>query len=425
MCEPNPKADLLGISADEFLFSSEKLSQYLFMQTSRVTILKTLLHLIFFLSGIAAVLIGQVLPILARHFSLSDLQLGYFFPAQFAGSLFGSFSTSRFARRNNYMAATMLGGLAMALGTLLLNVNSFEVCLAGFFINGIGIGLTLPAINMMIIEVNAERTGPALSILNLFWGFGAIICKPFVDLFSSASDIGLTTFVLAVPLMSASLLLRMVVGNPVGNKVHAETGIVDDRPIWSMPIAWAIAFFNFIHVGFESGMGGWLTTYTGRVGGDPTVSWLSPTLLYFSFFVLGRGVAPALFKFLDENKMLFLGLGIMLAGIILTLSAGGVFVLGIGASIAGFGTSWIFPTNVSRFSKTFGPAANRRAVPLFMAGTLGAASVTWLIGFLSEKTGDLHSGMLILVGSVVILIFLQIGLSLRGSGRMIPSLKIE
>jgi MFS transporter, FHS family, glucose/mannose:H+ symporter len=384
-------------------------------QPSRVKFLKIVLHIIFFLSGIAAVLIGQVLPILARHFALTDLQVGYFFPSQFAGSLFGTFITSRLARRNNYMAASIFGAVAMAVGVLLLNVDSFQICVAGFFINGMGIGLTLPAINMMIIEVNPLRTGPALSILNLCWGIGAIICKPFVDMFSNVDDVGLTTFILAVPLLSAAILLKLAVQKTADNVPNADAdGTEDDAPIWRMPIAWAIAFFNFVHVGFESGMGGWLTTYTDRVEGEPVIHWLSPTLLYFLFFVLGRGVAPFLFRYFNENQMLFLGLAIMLGGITLTLLADTVITLGVGAAVAGFGTSWIFPTNVSRFSKTFGPRANRRATPLFAAGTLGAAAVTWLIGYLSDKTGDLRSGMFVLGFSVVLLIFLQIALAVRG-----------
>ena len=378
----------------------------------RVRIVKVLLHLIFFLSGIAAVLIGQVLPIMAAHFTLSDLQVGYFFPSQFSGSLCGSYVTNIFGKRNNYMAASMIGSIAMAVGVLLLNGNSFELCVAGFFINGMGIGLTLPAINMMIMEVNPDRTASALSILNLCWGVGAIICKPFVDLFSTSTSLGITTFLLAVPLLAAAVLLRFASFKPRSHG-STETGSpdIDGPPIWRMPIAWAIAFFNFVHVGFESGMGGWLTTYTGRLEGEPVFQWLSPTLLYFVFFVTGRGVAPVLFRFLNENKMLFLGLGIMFAGISLILWAGTVAFLSFSAAVAGFGTSWIFPTNVSRFSKTFGPGASRRAVPLFMAGTLGAATVTWVIGYLSEKTGDLRSGMFVLVVSVSILLILQIVLS--------------
>ncbi len=376
--------------------------------------LKINLHVVFFLSGIVTVLIGQLLPSLARHFSLNDLQVSFFFPAQFAGSLFGTYLTSRFARRNNFLAATILGGVTMAGGILLMNVDVFSVCLIGFLINGIGIGMTLPSINMLVLELNPERPGSALSVLNFCWGIGAIVCKPFVDLWSTTDNIGLTTFILAIPLLIFALLLFLSAKDKNTDAPHSVEGKKgEDIPIWTMPIAWMIALFNFIHVGFESGVGGWLTTYTGRLDGQPLVHWISPTLLYFSFFVIGRGVAPALFRFLNENKILMLGLVVVLLGMILALSASTVIGLSLGASIAGFGTSWIFPTNVARFSKTFGPTATKRATPLFICGTLGAASSTWLIGFISNQTGSLYLGMYVLVIGVVLLILLQFALSLQ------------
>jgi fucose permease len=372
------------------------------------------LHVLFFLSGIVTVLIGQVLPTFARQFSLSDLQVSGFFPSQFAGSLVGTFLTSRFARRNDYRMATIIGGFAMVTGVLLMNFVSFPVVLAGFFINGIGIGMTLPSINMIVLELSAERTASSLSILNFCWGVGAIVCKPFVDLWSSLESIGPTTYILAVPILVATLLLLFdrsyVPPEQIGsNGALSETGVA----IWRQPIAWMIALFNLIHVGFESGMGGWLTTYTGRVSGEPLLYWVSPTLLYFVFFVTGRGVAPLLFRFLDESKMLLLGLFTILAGMVVVISANTVVALSIGSVIAGFGTSWIFPTNVARFSNTFGQEANRRSAPFFIAGTLGAAMSTWLIGFISEISGNLRSGMYVLLISIILLIILQIGLSLQ------------
>ena len=61
-----------------------------------------------------------------------------------------------------------------------------------------------------------------------------------------------------------------------------------------------------------------------------------------------------------------------------------------------------------------GPTATRNATPLFICGTLGSATVTWLIGFLSNKMSDLRSGMYVLAVSVVILLVLQVGLMFRG-----------
>jgi len=253
-----------------------------------------------------------------------------------------------------------------------------------------------------------------LSILNFCWGLGAILSKPFVDVFGGVETIGLTTIVLAVPLLATALPIALALKHFRQAPKH-ENGMaeVPNVRIWSMPIAWAIALFNFVHVGFESGMGGWLPTYTGRVGGISVAHWISPTLLYFSFFVLGRGVAPVFFRFLNENKMLFLGLFVVLLGMIRTVSADTIIALSIGSAIVGLGTSWIFPTNVARFSRTFGQSATRRATPLFICGTLGAAVSTWLIGFISNQTGNLRSGMYVLLISVVFLIVLQIVLGLK------------
>ncbi len=374
---------------------------------------KIVVHAIFFLSGITTVLIGQVLPVLAKHFSLSDLQVSYFFPAQFAGSLLGTLLTSIAGKRNMYFAATIAGSLLMAGGIMLMNVDIFAVCLLGFAINGMGIGLTLPAINMLILEMNPDRSGSALSVLNFCWGLGAIVCKPFVDLFGREDHLGMTTWLLAIPISIGAAALFLLGGGRRETTTDTSADDEDTTPIWRTPIAWMIAAFNFIHVGFESGIGGWLTTYTGRVPGEALTNWISPTLLYFSFFVLGRGFAPVLFRFFNEGKMLILGMLIILIGMAVILSAPTVLTLSLGATIAGFGTSWIFPTNVARFSQTFGPTASRRATPLFVFGTLGSALSTWLIGYISDKTGSLHSGMYVLLAAVMLLIILQISIGTR------------
>jgi len=386
-------------------------------RTGKSFYLKAVLHVLFFLSGIAAVFIGQVLPILGRHFALDDLGLGYFFPAQFAGSLTGTFMTGWFSRRDRLVDAVWIGSAMMAGGILTMNADSYGAVLLGFLMNGIGIGLTLPSINLLILEYNPERSAAALSVLNFCWGVGAIISKPFVDLTAGETTITVSTAVVsAAILITGSMTFVFRRPPPAG---ASETGAAfapdADPPIWTTSVAWAIAAFNFIHVGFESGMGGWLTTYTVRLDGASDIGLVSPTFLFFLFFVIGRAIAPVFFRFFDENKMLLGSLLTVLAGIIVTINANDIMVLGIGSSIAGLGTSSIFPTNVSRFYRTFGSNAMRRATPLFLCGTLGAAIVTYSIGYVSSRYDDLRSGMFILLINVVILLFIQIILTVKAA----------
>lgn len=377
--------------------------------------LNTLLCACFFLTGIATVLIGQVLPILSEKLELNDGQAGYFFIAQFAGSLIGTLASAWFARRRNFLLANFFGCVLIAAGVLLLNFESYSLCLFGFFLNGAGIGLTLPSINMLTLEINPARSAAALNILNFFWGVGAILSQPFVDVFSRGTDILIPTAALALVFIAAALIFVLMSGEIERDLRSEEENIENaDAPlIWTSPIAWMIAFFNFVHVGFESGMGGWLKTYTQRLENESTGVLISPILLYFLFFVAGRGLAPLFLRFLNENKLLLLNLLTVLFGTVIILVAQDIWFLIAGASIAGFGTSSIFPTNLSRFSKTFGANATRRATPFFVCGTLGAAFTTWAIGFTSYYFGNLRSGMFVLLFSSLTLIVLQIFLALR------------
>ncbi len=388
------------------------------MGASKPRALNVLLHVVFFASGIATVLIGQVLPILSARFALNDLQAGYFFPAQFAGSIIGTLATNWFGRRNNFVLATILGSALMAAGVTGMSLTSYEGCLAGFFVNGLGIGLTLPSINMLILEMNPLRSASALSILNFCWGLGAIFCKPFVDLTSTRTSIFITAFLLAMPLLIGAALIGFLPREDHKHLLDAPTQTEDLKPtvIWATGLAWTIAIFNFVHVGFESGMGGWLTTYSDRLNGEPVVGLFSPTFLFFLFFVIGRGVAPIFFRYMSEDRVLFLDLVLMLAGMLVILFAGNVFWLGIGAAVSGFGSSSVFPTNLARFTRIFGPTATRRATPLFILGTLGATSVTWLIGFVSNNAESLRAGMFALLVCVILLVLLQLVLALRSTG---------
>ncbi len=381
-----------------------------------VRYLNYLLRAGFFLTGIATVLIGQVLPILARKLEINDRQAGDFFIAQFAGSIVGTLASTWFARRSKFLPASVFGFILIAAGVLFLNFESFPLCLLGFFLNGAGVGLTLPSINLLTLEINPARPAAALNILNFFWGVGAILSQPLVDFLSRGTNIFIPTAALAVPFVIVAavfnLMPREIEHNPQIDKNNREN-IAAAPPIWTNPIAWMIAFFNFVHVGFESGMGGWLKTYTGRLENEPTAVLFSPILLYFLFFVVGRGIAPLFLHFLNENKLLFLNLLTILVGTAIILAAQDVLFLSLGAAISGFGTSSIFPTNLSRFSKTFGAAAIRSATPLFICGTLGATFTTWAIGFASLYFGNLRSGMFILLFSGLTLIALQIFLAFQ------------
>ena len=368
------------------------------------------LHFAFFLSGIATVLIGQVLPVLSAKLKLNDNQAGQLFLAQFVGSLTGNFIFNFTVKRGGFLFSILFGMLALASGCLVVNANNWSVCLIGFVILGIGIGSTLTSINMFIAETNPLRQAAALNVLNFFWGVGAILSQPFIAFFGAPTSIFLPTSLLAGLIFLTTVpLFFSFSGGEKKHSVEEPTETVS-TPIWSNPAAWLITFFNFVHIGIETGIGGWLTTYSARFP-ENLSGWISATPIFFLFFVIGRGFASIFLKFLSINKFLLFSLLTLSSGIILMLLARNYWFLIFGAGVAGFGTSSIFPTNLARFTNIFGASATRRAAPFFICGGFGGAFTTWLIGYISYYSNNLRSGIFVLLASGLILIFLQIILS--------------
>lgn len=364
-----------------------------------------LLHAIYLVSGTVTVLIGPLLPILARRFDLGDMDAGMFFPAQFAGSLTGTILSSRFGRVGRFYDAAWIGGFAMAAGVMLLSFEIRGVVIGGFLLMGIGIGLTLPAINMLILERSRDNAGSALSILNLCWGIGAILCKPFMDMTQDDDSTVSSSVILSVAFVLMSAVMLAVRPQSIAiTRVAARSE--SQKSLWTTLPILLITAFNFVHVGFESSVGGWLAAYTERVGGSGG-SVVSPVLVYFVMFVAGRAAAPLILRLVPEVMMIPIGLAQMFAGVVLILFANSVELLCFGAVFAGFGTSWIFPINIARFHHAAGDARDVDATPFFLFGTFGAAVSTWMIGYVSDTAGSLRSGMTVLLISVIALIVMQ------------------
>lgn len=365
-----------------------------------------LLYFSFFLSGIGTILIGQVLPVLFVKLSLNDNHGGQLFIAQFIGSLTGNLIYNFTVKRFGFPLSILIGMLALAAGCLVINANSWTLCLNGFIILGIGIGATLTSINMFVAELNPLRQASALNVLNFYWGVGAIISQPFVAFLSSPESFLLPTSILAGLFLLTALFLFFYSQDHQRQQNVSDGESIPAPPIWTDPIAWLITLFNFIHIGIETALGGWLTTYSVRFP-EGLGSWFAATPIFFLFFVIGRGLASFFLRHVNENKFLLLSIAALTLGIMLILLARDYTFLLFGASVAGFGTAGIFPTNMARFTEIFGASATRRAAPFFIFGGLGGAFITWLIGYVSYFSQNLRSGILVLLVCCLFLFSLQ------------------
>src|ERR1700751_1676107 len=84
----------------------------------------------FVLSGIATTIIGPMLPIFIRRWSLNDGQAGFFSSIQFLAALAGTLASSAVAAWRGYRPALVLGFALMGAGLASLNADTHQVALA-------------------------------------------------------------------------------------------------------------------------------------------------------------------------------------------------------------------------------------------------------------------------------------------------------
>ena len=363
----------------------------------------------FFVIGIVTVLLGQVLPVLSSRLSLNDAQSGVLLSAQFAGALLGTLSVGQLIRRLGFPTASLIGLILIALGLPALNSHSFVVCWIGIFVYGSGIGMAIPAVNLLTIEITPpERQSSAVNVLNFGWGAGAICSQPFAAAMSGGNSLVPLTVTLVVALLVVAICFILVIRKSRG--AAADDDSTPDLPaqIWNRPESWLFVAFAFFTIGVEGGIHGWLTTYSESVtssGGQG----ISATVVYFFFYVVGRGVASFVSRSMPENKLITLCSALMLVGVSLIVMSEAL--LFVGSAIAGLGCSAIFPTNMVRFAKIFGPGATRNATPIFISGTAGAAAITSLVGFASFRLGNLRWGIAVILMSALFVFSLQVIMS--------------
>lgn len=355
----------------------------------------------FVLTGVVTTLLGPVLPALTAHWSLTDAQAGRLFTAQFVGSILGVGCTSWLLPKSGYRVALCAGYLLMATGIAGLGLSAWPLGMLCVFCYGTGMGLAIPASNLLVSEWNPQRRASAVSLLNFAWSIGAVAC-PFLIAMANLTDslwewlLGLAA---ALALTALGLGLQPATASQPGNDLPADANPV----VWSKMFACVLGLLFFLYVGTETTLGGWVALHAKRTGASTSQMWVFTPSLFWGSVLLGRALAPVFLKWLPEKKLVLLDLAVATAGIVVLLEAGSVAGISVGGCIAGFGFASVFPINVSLLS-AFASLASRAAGPMFALGSLGGAILPWLVGLIATRSGSLRLALVVpLVATLIML----------------------
>jgi MFS family permease len=265
-------------------------------------------------TGVLTTLLGPMLPILIARWFLNDTQAGNLFLVQFLAQLVGvqlsGFLLAKFGFRPAFLSGLLL--MASGVGTLL--IGSLALGLASVAVYGLGLGFIIPTDNLLVAEISAgsavgSRAG-AVSLLNFFWGVGAVFCSLMV---AWTAAHGLLPFFLGAVALFL-ILLAFGMRNlpfPPAEKSSTSSGAPSFswRALAKSRAVWLFAGVFFLYPGAETAVGGWIGSYVSRLGtrGAEMAS-LMPAF-FWAALTVGRALGTAFLRHVSEGRVLRAGGG--------------------------------------------------------------------------------------------------------------------
>ena len=362
-------------------------------------------QLAFLPTGILTTLLGPMLPILIARWALNDTQAGNLFLVQFLSSVVGVQLSGILLSRLGFRPAFLLGLLLMACGAATLYMGSVALGMASVGVYGLGIGLIVPTDSLLIAEVSSGSRSGAVSLLNFFWGFGAVLCSLMVAWAAAHRTLpfflGSVSFLLVVLAFGMWNLPFPPAAASVGRPSHW-------RELAASPAIWLFAAVFFLYPGAETAVGGWIGSYVSRLG--PREAAMAPLMpaFFWTALTVGRGLGPFFLSRVPERRVLRAGFATASAGIVLMLWSSALPGVIAGALITGLSYATLYPITVARLSQRFGVAARSIGAFMFSLASVGPAVISWMVGIISQSTGSLRAGLTLPLGATVILLLIHL-----------------
>jgi len=356
-------------------------------------------------TGILTTLLGPMLPLLIVRWSLNDAQAGNLFLVQFLASVVGVQLSGILLSRLGFRPAFLSGLLLMAFGAATLYVGHAWLGMASVAVYGLGLGLIIPTDSLLIAEVSAGSRTSAVSLLNFFWGFGAVLCSLMV---AWASAHKLLPFFLGSVSLFLVLLAFAMRDLPFPPAAASEDRALPWREIARSPTFWLFAAVFFLYPGAETAVGGWIGSYVSRLG--PRGAAMAPLMpaFFWAALTVGRALGTLFLSYLPEQRVLRTGYASGSAGIILMLWSSTLPGVIAGAFITGLSFATLYPITVARLSLRFGVAARGIGAFMFSLASVGPAVISWMVGVTSQATGSLRAGLLLPLGATVVLLLIHL-----------------
>jgi len=418
-----------------------------------------------FLYGLLAALPGSVLPSLERsQFLPNDSAIGTFLLINAVGAVLAYLVSGPLIDRIGKKFALSFGTLLVIVSMVAFALTVTRVhpaaalvyIFTASLILGLGANAIVAAGHALVADVAASWRNSALNLLDICFGLGLASLPLVVQTLQRRGGLGLIFWVLG---LLAVVLLLLILTSRMSRTTHheaAEKGSAGQ--LFRNPSFLLLAFALFMYVGAEVSVGKWVVTFMQR---DPAIlasqgvdeatlrmlsantndavgkffeagspgyaiaSYSFTTLTLFAMALLvGRLVSSILLGVFRFNSFLLITLGSLLTAtsLLIAFNSSTAGTVRVALIAAGFGMGPIFPTSVGLASVMMPKIAGTAMSLVMGVGFAGLLVIPPAVGYVSSAvggpTGNVRSGLTVVLGASVIMLILHIVLLLRERNSM-------
>lgn len=284
---------------------------------------------------------------------------------------------------------------------------------------GLGAGAIDAALNNYVA---LHYSSKSMSWLHCFWGVGTIV-SPFVMSYALTYSVWNTGYRI-VGFLQLGIALLLLLTLPVW-KVNKDTSVSSGKSIGLIK-ALKIKGVPFLLVGFfaycaaEATTMNWASTYFSTVKNMPAEQAARLASLFYIGITVGRFLCGFITDKLGDKKMIELGTGVLLCGVVLLfIPTEYIIVSQIGFIIIGLGCAPVYPCIIHSTPSNFGEENSGAIIGIQMASAyVGSTFIPPLFGLLGGILGYKIMPIYILAFFVLMIVMVEMTFKITSKKKM-------
>lgn len=356
------------------------------------SLLLVIIYIAFISLGLPDAIFGSAWPIMHQELNAPVAYAGILTIDIAVGTIVSSFFSDKIIRRigTGRVTTISVGLTAAALFGFSVSGSFWQLLLWGIPY-GVGAGCIDSALNNFVaLHYKAHH----ISWLHCFWGIGATAGPYIMGLFLTGGCTWQMGYQ-AIGLIQLVLTIGMVAALPLWKKIARYDSREENNrvslPFYQVlkrPGAKAALFTFFGYCALEATAGLWAASYMVMYRGIDAAQAAKWASLFYLGITVGRFFSGFLTMKIRDKNMIRLGIGIIVAGIVMIILPVSNMVSLMGLIVVGLGCAPIYPSMIHSTPGNFGAEISQSVMGMQMAfAYVGSTVMSPLFGVLQNYTG--------------------------------------